>query len=40
MKGQKRIRDYGIVIGRIKTGNRNSITDVDGVTDEIYQGNN
>lgn len=28
---QKRIRDYGIVPGRIKTGKRNKITDVPGV---------
>ena len=31
MKGQKRLRDYGIVIGSMKTGEKNSITDVDGV---------
>ena len=31
MKGQKRLRDYGIVIGKMKTGKRNSISDVDGV---------
>lgn len=31
MKGQKRLRDYGIVIGSMKTGERNSITDVKGV---------
>ena len=28
---QKRIRDYGIMPGRIKTGKRNKITDVPGV---------
>lgn len=28
---QKRVRDYGIVIGVMKPGNRNSITDVPGV---------
>lgn len=28
---QKRIRDYGIVPGRLKTGDRNKITDVPGV---------
>lgn len=31
MKGQKRLRDYGIVIGSMKTGEKNSITDVEGV---------
>lgn len=31
MKGQKRLRDYGIIIGNIKTGERNAITDVKGV---------
>lgn len=31
MKNQKRIRDYGIVIGSTKPGVRNSITDVKGV---------
>lgn len=31
MKGQKRLRDYGISIGGMKTGKRNSITDVEGV---------
>ncbi|MFZ5986957.1 MAG: P1 family peptidase [Bacillota bacterium] len=31
MKGQKRIRDYSIVIGRLKPGNLNAITDVHGV---------
>jgi D-aminopeptidase len=31
MKGQKRIRDYGITIGRMKPGKLNSVTDVDGV---------
>lgn len=32
MINQKRIRDYGIEIGRLKTGPLNSITDVEGVT--------
>ncbi|MFC7392241.1 P1 family peptidase [Scopulibacillus cellulosilyticus] len=32
MNGQKRLRDYGIKIGRMKTGKRNAITDVAGVT--------
>lgn len=31
MKGQKRIRDCGVIIGDIKTGRLNSITDVKGV---------
>lgn len=31
MKNQKRIRDYGIVIGNMKPGARNAITDVMGV---------
>ncbi len=31
MKGQKRIRDYGIIIGEMEPGKRNSITDVDEV---------
>lgn len=31
MKGQKRLRDYGIEIGRLKTGSLNAITDVEGV---------
>ncbi len=31
MKSQKRIRDYGITIGRMKPGTLNSITDVEGV---------
>ena len=31
MKGQKRIRDYNIVIGSFQTGKRNAITDVEGV---------
>lgn len=31
MKNQKRIRDYGINIGKMETGKRNSITDVEGV---------
>lgn len=31
MNGQKRIRDYGIVIGNMTPGERNSITDVAGV---------
>lgn len=32
MKNQKRIRDYGITIGRMEPGPRNAITDVAGVT--------
>jgi len=32
MNNQRRIRDYGIVIGSLPTGNRNSISDVNGVT--------
>lgn len=32
MKGQKRIRNFGIFIGDMETGGRNSITDVEGVT--------
>lgn len=32
MKNQKRMRDYGISIGKMETGVRNSITDVAGVT--------
>lgn len=32
MHNQKRIRDYGVEIGRMKTGPRNAITDVEGVT--------
>lgn len=31
MKNQKRIRDYGICIGKMQTGRLNSITDVSGV---------
>lgn len=31
MKGQKRIRDYGVIIGELSTGRLNSITDVKGV---------
>lgn len=31
MFNQKRIRDYGVEIGRLKTGTRNAITDVGGV---------
>jgi len=31
MKGQKRIRDYNIVVGSFQTGKRNAITDVEGV---------
>lgn len=31
MKGQRRLRDYGIIIGKMKPGPRNSITDVRGV---------
>lgn len=30
--GKKRIRDYGISVGRMRTGKRNKITDVAGVT--------
>ena len=29
--GKKRIRGFGIVPGRVKTGERNAITDVPGV---------
>ena len=32
MFNQKRIRDYGVKIGRLETGCYNSITDVEGVT--------
>ncbi|MBO9129250.1 P1 family peptidase [Bacillus sp. 165] len=32
MLKQKRIRDYGVTIGRLEPGKANSITDVDGVT--------
>ncbi|NMH68219.1 P1 family peptidase [Bacillus sp. RO3] len=32
MTPQKRIRDYGVKIGKLETGRRNSITDVEGVT--------
>ncbi|MDF2593363.1 MAG: peptidase DmpA [Clostridia bacterium] len=32
MKNQKRLRDYGISIGKMEPGERNSITDVAGVT--------
>ncbi|ANU13136.1 P1 family peptidase [Planococcus halocryophilus] len=32
MKNQKRIRDYGVEIGTLKTGELNAITDVAGVT--------
>lgn len=32
MFNQKRIRDYGVEIGRMKPGPRNAITDVEGVT--------
>lgn len=32
MFSQKRIRDYGVKIGRLETGYYNSITDVEGVT--------
>ncbi|MDF2890600.1 MAG: family peptidase [Clostridia bacterium] len=32
MKNQKRIRDYGIIIGKMSPGERNSITDVEGVS--------
>ena len=31
MKGQKRIRDYGIRIGELETGRRNAITDIEGI---------
>ena len=31
MKGQKRIRDFGIYIGNMELGNNNSITDVPGI---------
>lgn len=31
MNGQKRIRDYGIIIGKMETGQRNAITDVGAV---------
>lgn len=31
MKGQKRIRDYGVTIGRMKPGKLNSITDIEGI---------
>jgi D-aminopeptidase len=31
MKSQKRIRDYGITIGRLKPGKLNSITDINGI---------
>lgn len=31
LKNQKRIRDYGIIIGNMTPGKRNSITDVEGV---------
>ncbi|MCB5559959.1 P1 family peptidase [Anaerosalibacter bizertensis] len=31
MKNQKRIRDFSITIGEMKTGKYNSITDVPGV---------
>ena len=32
MFNQKRIRDYGVEIGRLETGPRNAITDVEGLT--------
>ncbi|MFC4619834.1 P1 family peptidase [Camelliibacillus cellulosilyticus] len=32
MNRQKRIRDYGVTIGTLKTGDQNAITDVPGVT--------
>ena len=32
MRNQKRIRDYGVEIGKLKTGPLNAITDVAGVT--------
>lgn len=31
MKGQKRIRDYGIRIRELETGRLNAITDIEGV---------
>ena len=31
MFNQKRIRDYAVVIGKLKTGLQNAITDVQGV---------
>ncbi|WP_407268251.1 P1 family peptidase [Radiobacillus sp. PE A8.2] len=32
MSSQKRIRDYGVKVGKLETGQYNSITDVEGVT--------
>ncbi|KGP72866.1 P1 family peptidase [Pontibacillus yanchengensis] len=32
MSTQQRIRDYGVKVGKLETGNYNSITDVEGVT--------
>jgi len=32
MLNQRRIRDYGVEIGRLETGLKNTITDVEGVT--------
>ncbi|MEH7277002.1 DmpA family aminopeptidase [Neobacillus vireti] len=32
MNGQKRLRDFGVKIGRLEAGKYNSITDVEGVT--------
>jgi D-aminopeptidase len=32
MSSQKRIRDYGVKIGKLEPGNHNSITDVEGIT--------
>lgn len=32
MKGQKRIRDYGIRIGELETGRRNAISDIPGIS--------
>ncbi|MFP3359104.1 P1 family peptidase, partial [Planococcus sp. SIMBA_143] len=32
MLSQKRLRDYGVTIGEMKPGDRNAITDVEGVT--------
>lgn len=31
MMNQKRIRDYGLIIGEMETGSKNSITDVEGI---------
>ena len=32
MKGQKRIRDYGIKIGELEPGKLNAITDIQGIS--------